>query len=107
MNIAGTWQLEIRTPIGRQQPTVTFTQGPDGWDGVAHSGDGDIALTDITLDGEQLSWSQSVTRPMRLNLRFDVIVTGDTLAGTSKAGRLPKSTVTGTRLPAAPGPQPA
>jgi hypothetical protein len=34
---------------------------------------------------------------MRLNLAFAVTVDGDTLAGTSRAGRLPASKVTGRR----------
>jgi hypothetical protein len=34
---------------------------------------------------------------MRLNLAFAVTVDGDTLTGTSKAGRLPASKVTGRR----------
>jgi hypothetical protein len=34
---------------------------------------------------------------MRLNLAFAVAVDGDTLAGTSRAGRLPASKVTGQR----------
>ena len=34
---------------------------------------------------------------MRPNLKFDVTIDGDTLTGTSKAGPLPTSKVTGTR----------
>ena len=34
---------------------------------------------------------------MRLNLEFDVVVDGDRLTGHSKAGRLPRSAVTGVR----------
>jgi len=34
---------------------------------------------------------------MRLNLDFDVAVDGETLTGHSRAGRLPRTTVTGTR----------
>ena len=38
-----------------------------------------------------------MTTPMRLNLVFHVLVTGDALGGHSRAGRLPRSAVTGTR----------
>jgi hypothetical protein len=34
---------------------------------------------------------------MRLNLEFDVVVDGDRLTGYLKAGRLPRSAVTGAR----------
>jgi hypothetical protein len=43
----------------------------------------------------RLTWRQAVTKPLRLNLAFDVTVEGDTLSGVSKAGRLPA--VTGRR----------
>ncbi len=106
MTVIGTWALEIRTPIGRQHAVLEFSAAGDdatALTGVARSDDGDISLRDVALDGGQLTWSQSITRPMKLDLRFDVTVSGDTLAGTSKAGRLPASAVTGTRIPAANG----
>ncbi|MGW0085085.1 DJ-1/PfpI family protein [Streptomyces sp. NPDC003393] len=54
----------------------------------------------VVDDGNRPTWRQAVTKPMRLNLAFDVTVDGDTLKGTSKAGRLPSSRVTGERLTA-------
>jgi hypothetical protein len=50
-----------------------------------------------TDEGERVTWKQSITKPLRLNLDFDVIVVGDTMHGHSRAGRLPKSTVSGER----------
>lgn len=44
-----------------------------------------------------MTWQQRITKPMRLNLTFDVLLDGDTMTGTSKAGRLPSSGVTGRR----------
>lgn len=99
MSIGGTWQLDIKTPIGRQRAILDFTPTAQGWAGTARGSDGDTPLSDVVLTGEQLTWSQSITRPMRLNLEFHLTVTGDTMTGTSKAGRLPKSQVTGTRTP--------
>ncbi len=57
----------------------------------------DVPLRDIAVDGTLVTWKQSVTKPLRLNLAFAVDVRGDTLEGTSRAGRLPASKVTGTR----------
>ncbi len=59
----------------------------------------EVELTDVVLDGSRLTWAQSITRPMRLNLTFDVTVDGDRLTGRSKAGRLPAAKVTGYRVP--------
>jgi len=101
MSIAGVWHLVIGTPIGTQRVEVTLTcTAGNTWEGRAvdavRGGDA-IPLTDIAVDGDQVSWRQSITKPLRLNLVFTLTVDGDTLNGTAKAGRLPASTVTGTR----------
>lgn len=98
MTIEGQWQLEISTPIGKQHATVTFADTDGQLVGSAAGTDETIPLTDIAVDGDHVTWRQSITRPMRLHLVFDVTVDGDALTGTSKAGRLPTSKVTGRRL---------
>lgn len=69
--------------------------------GTATYKDETVVLQDITseavADGTRLTWRQSVARPMRLNLNFDVVVDGDVMSGHSRAGRLPRSVVTGRR----------
>lgn len=57
-----------------------------------------VPLEDLGVDGRRATWRQSVTRPMRLNLEFEVTVDGDVLTGHSRAGRLPRSAVTGRRV---------
>lgn len=98
MTIEGEWQLEIKTPIGTQHATVTFADVDGRLSGHAAGAEEMIPLTDITVDGDHVSWKQSITRPMRLHIVFDVTVEGEHLTGTSKAGRLPTSKVTGHRL---------
>jgi hypothetical protein len=58
-----------------------------------------MPLIDPVLKGNRLTWSYTITKPMQLKLKFDVTVDGDTLTGTSKAGLLPASKVTGKRVP--------
>lgn len=48
--------------------------------GVARGAGEEVPLADISLDGDRLTWKQAVTKPMRLNLAFDVTVDGDTQA---------------------------
>ena len=92
------WAVTIATPIGRQEVTLILTQTPDGVQGEARGQHETVPMRDIVRDGSRLTWSQRITRPMRLNLDFDVTIAGDQLTGTSKAGRLPQSKVTGTRI---------
>jgi hypothetical protein len=100
--IDGSWDVTITTPIGRMYVTIEFSRADRTLEGVARGKGEDVALLDITEhlleDGDRVTWKQRITKPMRLNLDFDVTVTGDTLEGVSKAGRLPPSRVSGTRL---------
>ncbi|OBG39845.1 hypothetical protein [Mycolicibacter heraklionensis] len=97
MTIVGDWEITIKTPIGSLAVAYTFTAADTGLAGTATLKGDTVALQDVSVDGDRVTWRQSITRPMRLNLDFDVVVAGDELAGHSRAGRLPRSTVAGTR----------
>jgi hypothetical protein len=116
MSVEGTWDLTISSPIGRIKAIVELRreQGALGQGvleqgvleqgvltGSAQGAGEQVPLHDLVLDGDHLTWRQEITKPIRLNLAFAVIVDGDHLTGTSKAGRLPASKVVGQRRPAA------
>ncbi len=101
--VLGTWDLEMKTPIGTITAVYTFTGEADGIRGRAQSKTETVPLEDITVetrqDGTQrVRWHQRVTKPMRLNLDFEVTITGDVLTGASRAGHLPRTQVTGRRI---------
>lgn len=101
-SIVGTWDVTLRTPVGSIDVVYTFREvGGDGLVGTAAARDEEVRLHDIAVrhepDGDHVTWRQSVTRPMRLNLDFAVLVAEDVLRGHSRAGRLPRSGVVGTR----------
>ncbi|MFB7653037.1 MULTISPECIES: hypothetical protein [unclassified Streptomyces] len=103
MSPEGTWDLAISTPIGRIGAVAEFRRQDGVLTGTARGSGEEVILGDVALDGGRLTWKQAITKPMRLNLAFDVTIDGDTLSGTSKAGRLPSSKVTGERrAPGAP-----
>ncbi|MFI9230796.1 hypothetical protein [Streptomyces rimosus] len=97
MPIEGTWDLSMSTPIGKIKAVAEFRREGGVLAGTAHGTGEEVPLSEVVLDGDRLTWKQSITKPMRLNLAFAVTVDGDTLTGTSKAGRLPASKVTGER----------
>lgn len=101
MSIIGSWDTRMKTPIGSVQALFTFSEVNGILQGVAASNSESTALREVvaTPQGEDtvVTWSQSVTKPMRLHLDFEVTVHEDTLTGFSKAGKLPRSRVTGTR----------
>ncbi|TFC86373.1 hypothetical protein [Cryobacterium sp. TMT4-31] len=97
--IFGTWNITMSTPLGKMHALLTFAEDGMSITGTARSKDEEVPLRSIQLevrpDGDHLTWSQKITRPMSLNLEFDVVISGESLAGSSRAGRLPKSKVTG------------
>ncbi|MGW7135100.1 hypothetical protein [Streptomyces xanthophaeus] len=103
MAVEGIWDLSVSTPIGTVEAVVELSGEAGALVGSARGAGEDVPLSDLTLDGDRLTWKQAVTKPLRLDLAFAVTVDGDTLTGTSKAGRLPASKVTGRRraVPAA------
>jgi hypothetical protein len=99
----GTWDVQIATPVGRLAVTMTFSPTLDGVSGIATGRGEDVTLRDIQTEsvdsGERVTWTQQITKPLRLNLVFDVQIRDDRMTGVSRAGRLPSSRVTGSRRP--------
>ncbi|GGM30646.1 hypothetical protein ACFQBY_12945 [Promicromonospora citrea] len=107
--VTGTWDVRIATPVGTIEARYVFAERDGVLTGTAESQGDTGTLEQLTTepadDGVRVTWAQRVTRPLRLNLTFDVVVAGDTLTGRSRAGRLPASTVTGARRRAEDAPQ--
>ena len=101
MSIAGIWDVSIATPIGTQRVVLELTEREGKIEGVARGTAETVPLVNPVLGGNRLTWTQTISKPIRLHLAFDVIFEGDTLAGTSKAGLLPTSKITGRRQGAA------
>jgi hypothetical protein len=124
-SLPGRWALTMSTPIGRINAGVVFTADGDALAGTATGKGETVELTNIRAvpftgvsgengagggsgsgsessvrGGERVTWSQAITKPLRLNLDFDVVVTADEMRGHSRAGRLPQSAVTGRRVSA-------
>lgn len=101
MSILGDWNVAIKTPIGTLHVVYSFGEHDQVLVGSATAKDETVSLTDILVtegaDGQRATWRQTVTKPMRLKLDFDVLIHGDELSGHSRAGRLPRSAVTGQR----------
>jgi len=100
MSVAGTWNITVDTPIGKQRARLELSQAADGtWQGTSQSVDSgeEYELTDITVEGNDVTWHQAVTTPMKLNLECNVTIDGDTLSGKAKAGMFPAVNITGER----------
>jgi hypothetical protein len=89
--------VTIATMIGKMAVVFDITEEDGAIHGMARSDAEAVEFLDAIADGNRLTWTQNVTTPMRLTLKFDVTVEGDTMTGTSKAGLFPSSKLSGSR----------
>lgn len=97
MSFDGRWTITIMTPIGKQEVTLDISQAGDAISGTATQGDETVPFIDPVVEGDRIRWSQKITRPMNMTVKFDLRRDGDTLSGTAKPGILPATAVTGRR----------
>lgn len=94
----GEWNVAISTPVGKLSVMLSLSSKDGRIIGTAKQGGEVVELQELVTDRNRLCWSQRVTKPMRLNLKFEVTVSGNVMTGTAKAGPLPASRLTGERV---------
>lgn len=94
----GDWDTTIATPVGKIQVKLAISTSNGKFQGKATQGDESVEFVNPVLQENKLIWSQRITKPMRLNLKFEVAVNGDHMTGIAKAGLLPASKLTGKRV---------
>ena len=97
---AGLWDVTLATPIGKMAVVLDISEESGSIRGTASTADETVDFIDPVAEGAQLTWTQNVTTPMKLTLKFDVTVDGDSMTGGARVGFMPASTLTGTRRPA-------
>jgi hypothetical protein len=94
MAVEGTWKLTVSTPMGAQESTLVLT--PSGGTQNAGSGEG-RPIDDLAINGNQVSWKSSITKPMALTLEFSATVDGDAMTGRVKLGMFGTQSFSGVR----------
>ncbi|MFC5652568.1 DJ-1/PfpI family protein [Paenibacillus solisilvae] len=94
----GDWDTTIATPVGKLQVKLSISTREGLIRGTATQGDETVELMNPVLQNNKLTWSLRITKPMRLNLKFEVSADGDHITGIAKAGILPASKLTGSRI---------
>ncbi len=74
--VVGVWDVVIATPMGKQVVAYYIAAADGGLMSTATQGGEASPLLNPAADGGRLTWTQHVTKPMRLTLRFDVMVDG-------------------------------
>ncbi|HZU73282.1 MAG TPA: hypothetical protein VE990_10990 [Acidimicrobiales bacterium] len=93
----GTWNITINSPMGSQAVTLTLATDGNKLTGKASGPQGDLELTDGTVDGDNLTWKASLTQPMPITMEFTATVDGDKISGEAKLGSFGSASFSGTR----------
>ncbi|CAG7640528.1 DJ-1/PfpI family protein [Paenibacillus allorhizosphaerae] len=94
----GDWDTTIATPVGKLQVKLSISTIDGMIQGTATQGGETVEFMNPVLQDDKLTWLMRITKPMRLNLKFEVAVGGDHMTGIAKAGMLPASKLTGKRV---------
>lgn len=94
----GEWDTTVATPVGKIQIKLSISTSNGMIQGKAIQGNETVEFQHPALKDNKLTWLLPVTKPMRLNLKFEVAADGDDMTGTAKAGMLPASKLTGKRI---------
>ena len=94
--VQGKWNITIKTPMGDQSGVLDLRTDGTALTGSLFNAEHHAAISDGKVDGNKLSWSAKITKPMRMSFKFTATVEADRISGTAKY-LLGKATFTGTR----------
>jgi hypothetical protein len=99
MAIDGTYQIELDTPMGKQQAKLVLKTDGATLTGSTDSSFGLHTLSNGTVNGDQLTWQTEIMGPMgQMELTYQGKVTGDEISGKVKLGNFGTSDFSGKRV---------
>ena len=96
MSADGTGSMTMNTPMGPQTGDLKLTTNGETLEGTMAGPQGEVALEDGKVDGDNLSWKITAAQ-MNMTIEFSATVDGDKLTGEAELGTFGKATLEGTR----------
>jgi hypothetical protein len=97
MSVDGTWNLTINSPMGAQPSSLTVKADGGALTGTQSAQGNSQPIVNGKVDGDTVTWSNSVTTPFPMTLEFTGKLDGDSLNGSVKAGSFGSFPFTGKR----------
>jgi len=97
MSADGSWNITTKSPMGSQDGTLNLATDGGGLTGTMSGPQGDIEISEGTVDGNALSWKAQVTSPMAITLEVTAAIDGDGISGDIKLGAFGNATFSGGR----------
>jgi len=98
MSVDGNWTITMKTPLGSQAATLSFSTEGNALSGTFSSRLGSGDLANGRVDGNRLTWASAIKLPMPVQVQFEANVDGDSITGTADLGsRMGKAPFKGVR----------
>lgn len=81
MAVDGTWTLNMQTPMGDRQSSVTLKSEGGALTGTQSADGNSTEIFEGAVNGNSVSWKVSITSPMPLTLAYTGTVEGDQMSG--------------------------
>jgi hypothetical protein len=98
MSATGTWNATIISPMGKNPVEFVLVESDGTLTGTATAEGETVAIREGQANGDDLSWTLAITKPMRMSFAMKVHRDGDTWKGTAKAKIFPAAKVVGERV---------
>lgn len=91
--------ITIEAPTGDFSAKLSLQEVNKAWVGEMVGKAGAGPMVDLKFDGENISWTTKIERPMPMKLKFQGVREGDAVAGKVKFGIFATGTFSGKRIP--------
>ncbi|MFA5309748.1 MAG: hypothetical protein WC370_09745 [Dehalococcoidales bacterium] len=91
MAVDGTYKVEVDTPMGKQELTLTLKADGDKLSGTMVSATDNVSFTGGAVKGDEVSWNAEVNTPMgKMALAYQGKVAGSDISGEVSVGSFGK-----------------
>jgi len=97
MAVDGAWKLTVNTPMGTQESTLVISSSGATLTGTQSAGSESRPIDEGTVNGNDVRWKASISRPMPMTLEFSGTVDGDTMSGSVRLGMFGSQQFSGVR----------
>lgn len=99
MAVDGTYKIEVDTPMGKQESTLTLKADGGNLSGSMESMFGKMDFSGGTVKGDDLAWNMEMSGPMgNMKLEYTAKVSGNEISGQVKAGDFGSSPFKGKKV---------
>jgi hypothetical protein len=84
LTVQGKWNITIKTPVGDKTGVLDLVVDGAKLSGSLYDAEHFAAISDGRVDGNKLTWSARITKPMRLSLKFSATVEADHIEGSAR-----------------------